>query len=368
MEIRQIIRALEQMAPPAYQENYDNAGLICGELRWKCTGLLCTLDATEQVIEEAMARGCNLVIAHHPIVFGALKKLSGGSYVERALIKAIKNDIAIYAIHTNLDNILDGVNRMMAEKLGLMMESCEILAPKKNMLSKLYTYVPYADKDNVEAALYAAGAGKIGNYAECSFSAPGTGTFRPLPGSNPTLGVSGGPKESVAEVKLEVIFPSHLQPQVVQALQQAHSYETVAYEVVRLENVHQEVGSGLVAQLPGAITETAWLMRVQEAFGTKVIRHTPFINRPVKRVALCGGAGSFLIKQAIAAGADAYLTADVKYHEFFDADGKILLADIGHYESEQFTTDLLANFLHDKFPTFAVLKSDVVTNPVHCYL
>jgi dinuclear metal center YbgI/SA1388 family protein len=364
--IQSIITTLEAWAPTSYQESYDNAGLITGDKGWTCTGVICSLDATEEVVAEAIAKGCNLVVAHHPIVFAGLKKLSGNGYVQRAIIKAIKHDIAIYAIHTNLDNVADGVNRMIAERLGLKHESLAILAPKTGLLCKLHTYVPLENAEAVREALFEAGAGHIGRYVECSFSTGGVGTFRPLEDTRPAIGTAGGPREQVAEEKVEVILPLHLQQKVLSALFKAHPYETVAYELVALQNAHQEVGSGLIGELPETLSETAFLHQLKERFGLQVVRHTPFRQRPVRMVALCGGAGSFLTKAAIAAGADAYITADVKYHEFFDADGQLLLADIGHFESEQYTIAGICKFLQHKFPTFAVLQTEVNTNPV-CY-
>lgn len=365
--IKDFVLALEQWAPPALQESYDNAGLIAGDAHADCTGVLCSLDCTEAVIDEAVARGCNLVVAHHPILFKPIKRLTGSNYAERTLIKAIRQQVAIYAIHTNLDNVLHGVNHWMADQLGLRPESRRILQPKAGLLAKLSTYVPIAQAQPVLEALYAAGAGHVGQYAECSFSTQGTGTFRPLPGTNPAIGQAGGPREEVAETKLEVLLPLHRQQPVLAALRAAHPYETVAYELVKLENEWAETGSGLLGELPGAITETELLHRLQVAFGLQQVRHTAFTHRPIRTVALCGGAGSFLTRTAIAAGADAYITADIKYHEFFDAEGRLLLADIGHFESEQHCIAGLAGRLQAEFPTFAVLKAEVNTNPVHYF-
>jgi dinuclear metal center YbgI/SA1388 family protein len=366
--IQSIISTLEAWAPAAYQESYDNAGLITGDKAWPCSGVLCSLDATEEVVNEAIARGCNLVVAHHPIVFAGLKKLSGNGYVQRAIIRAIKHDIAIYALHTNLDNVANGVNRMIAERLDLKQESLAILAPKAGLLSKLHTYVPLESANAVSEALFEAGAGQIGRYVECSFSTGGVGSYRPLEDANPANGTAGGPREQVAEEKVEVILPVHLQQKVLAALFKVHPYETVAYELVPLQNMHQEVGSGLIGELPETLSETAFMHHLKERFRLQVVRHTPFRQRPVRTVALCGGAGSFLTKAAIAAGADAYVTADVKYHEFFDADGQLLLADIGHFESEQCTIAGICKFLQDKFPTFAVLQTEVNTNPVRYFV
>lgn len=368
MKIKEITGYLETWAPLPLQEEYDNAGLLTGNINWDCSGIICTLDVTEEVVDEAVAKNYNLIVAHHPIVFRSLKKFSGNSYVERVIIKVLKNDIAIYAIHTNLDNIMTGVNRAIAQALGLNENTLSVLSPKNNTLSKLYTYVPQTHVEKVKNAIFEAGAGAIGRYEECSFSTSGTGTFKPLPGSDPFIGTAGGAREEVLEVKIEFVFPAFLKLRVLNALFRSHPYEEVAYEIIRLENTDQFTGAGLTGELQSAVSENEFLRLVKHSFNLTSIRHSPFLNKPVKKIALCGGAGSFLIKNAIAAGADVYLTADLKYHEYFDADGKILLLDIGHWESEQFTIDLLVNFLQGKIPTFAVLKTGVITNPVNNFV
>ncbi|BAV04130.1 dinuclear metal center protein, YbgI/SA1388 family [Filimonas lacunae] len=364
MKIAAIIQTLENVAPPSYQEGYDNCGLLTGNATEECTGIICTLDVTEAVIAEAVEKGCNLVVAHHPVIFGGLKKLNGNNYVERTVIAAIRNQVAIYAIHTNLDNVINGVNQRIASQLALT--NCRILDPKPGLLMKLYTFVPVAQAEQVKEALFAAGAGHIGHYSECSFSASGNGTFKGDDSTQPFAG-QPGTRHTEAELKIEVIFPAYLKKAVVNALLKAHPYEEVAYDVVALQNDYQQVGSGLVGELSAPLSETAFLEKLKQAFGLQVIRHTPLLQKQVKTVALCGGAGSFLTRKAIAAGADVYVTADVKYHEFFDAENRLVIADIGHWESEQFTIDLLYDILLTKFPTFAVLKSKVKTNPVQYF-
>ncbi len=364
MKIAEIVSFLESWAPPSLQESYDNAGLIAGSPGWDCTGIICTLDATEEVVREARARGCNLVVAHHPIIFGGLKKINGKNYVEQTVIRAIKEDIAIYAIHTNLDNVLIGVNGRMADQLGLINQS--ILAEKEQTLKKMYTFVPVDHAEKVRTALFETGGGQIGNYSECSFNTEGTGTFKAGEGADPFVGQLNQ-RHSEPEVRLELVFPAHLQSDMISALRAAHPYEEVAFDLVSLANPHPAIGSGVIGELPEALPEIEFLKKIKSVFGTPVIRHTAFTGRVVKRVAACGGAGSFLISKALAKGADAYLTADMKYHEFFDANGQILMADLGHYESEQFTIGLLEEVLAKKFPTFAVLKTEVETNPVRYF-
>ncbi|WP_341834801.1 Nif3-like dinuclear metal center hexameric protein [Chitinophaga pollutisoli] len=272
MTIQSIIQALERFAPPAYQESYDNAGLLFGNPDWELKGALLTLDATEAVLDEAIAKGCNLVVAHHPVVFGGLKRITGRNYVERVAIKAIKHDIAVYAAHTNLDNVRAGVSAMMAKQLGL--EKTRVLDPKEDLLRKLYTFVPAGQAAAVQDALFAAGAGHIGNYSECSFSGEGTGTFRGGEGTDPFVG-RPGERHSEAEVKLEVIFPAQLEGKVTAALLKAHPYEEVAFDVVKLENRWAEVGSGLIGELPEAMDEMAFLGMVKERFRTGCVRYTP---------------------------------------------------------------------------------------------
>lgn len=364
MKIGEIINALQELAPPAYQENYDNASLLTGHPSWNCTGVLCTLDATEEVILEALGQGCNLVVAHHPIIFGGLKRINGDHYVEKSIITAIKNDIAIYAIHTNLDNIIDGVNGRMAELLQL--KNCRALLPRPGTLRKLYTFVPQAQAEAVRDALFEAGAGQIGQYSHCSFSVGGQGSFKGGENTNPFAGTPGR-LHLEAETRLELIFPAVNEGRVIAALLAAHPYEEVAYDIVKLENTHPGIGAGLLGRLENPMPETEFLALLKTVFGPAVIRHSPLGNRPVQTVALCGGAGSFLITNALRAKADVFVTADMKYHEFFEANGQMLIADIGHFESEQFTPDLLAGVLREKFPTFAVRKSGVKTNPVNYF-
>jgi len=367
-QIYKVLACLEQLAPPLLQESYDNAGLLTGNANWAVTGVLCSLDATEAVVCEAIQKKCNLIVAHHPILFGGIKRLSGNSYVEKALVMAIKNDIAIYAIHTNLDHVILGVNHFMANALGLQPMGRKILLPKPQLLQKLTTYVPLAQAGPVKQALFDAGAGAIGHYSDCSFEVEGVGTFAPGPHAQPFIGTANGERESVAEKRIECVFPAYKQHAVLAALHQSHPYETVAYDVVVLQNTHQEVGSGLLASFEDALSPAGFLQKLKQAFNVPVVRHTAFATETVQTVALCGGAGSFLIKHALAAGADAFITADLKYHEFFDAEGRIMLADVGHFESEQHTVAGLATHLQANFPTFAILNSEVVTNPVQYFL
>ena len=365
MKISDVISLLETWAHPSLQEHYDNAGLITGKRDWECTGIICSLDATEEVVKEAMSNRCNLIVAHHPIIFKGLKKINGKNYVERTIIAAIKNDIAIYAIHTNLDNVIKGVNGKIAEILGL--KDLSILLAKESTLKKLFTFAPFDKAEQVRTAIFNAGGGHIGNYSECSFNSEGIGTFKGEEGTNPYIGEKEK-QHHENEIKIEVIFPAWLEDRIIDAMKAVHPYEEVAYDVINLANNHQGIGSGVIGNLAKPINETDLLRHLKKIFKLQAIRHTPLLNKPVKRIALCGGAGSFLVSSAIMAGADIYITADMKYHEFFDADDRMMIADIGHFESEQFTIDLLAEILEQKFPNFAVLKTKVQTNPVRYFI
>jgi dinuclear metal center YbgI/SA1388 family protein len=326
------------------------------------TGVLLSLDVTEEIVDEAIARGCNMIVAHHPLIFSGLKRITGRTYVERVVTQAIKNDICIYAAHTNLDNVYQGVNARFAQKLGLT--DIRILAPKSDLLYKLYTYVPHAQANEVRNAMFAAGAGNISRYSECSFNTEGTGTFRAAADANPTIGTAGGPREEVAETRIEVLATAHNHAAVIAAMRAAHPYEEVAYELIALSNTATGIGSGMVGTLPTPLDGAAMLQLIKTQMHTGGIRHTAFTGKKISRVALCGGSGSFLLRDAIAASADIFITADYKYHQFFDAEGKILIADIGHYESEQYTSEIFEDILKKNFPNFAILLSNLSTNPV----
>lgn len=365
MKISTITGFLESLANISLQESYDNAGLITGDNNWDCTGVICSLDSTEEIVNEAIEKKCNLIVAHHPIIFGGLKKINGKNYVEKTVIAAIKNNIAIYAIHTNLDNVKEGVNGKIAAMLGL--QNLTVLSPRENILKKLFTFVPLAQAEQVRTAVFEAGGGHIGNYSECSFNTEGAGTFKAGQGTDPFVGRTGE-RHFEKEIRVEIIFPGFVENKIVAAMRAAHPYEEVAYDIINLANTHPGIGSGIVGELPSAVDGKQFLSLVKKVFKLQVVRHTPVIDKPVKKVAVCGGAGSFLISKALASGADAYVTADMKYHEFFDANGRMLITDVGHYESEQFTINLLQEVLAEKFPTFAVLKTEVETNPVRYFL
>nr|WP_315179732.1 Nif3-like dinuclear metal center hexameric protein [uncultured Flavobacterium sp.] len=360
-KIKEIISVLEEMAPLAYAEDFDNVGLLVGDQESEATGILVCHDALENIIEEAIAKNCNMVVCFHPILFSGLKKITGKNYVERAVIKAIKNDIAIYAVHTALDNHQEGVNKIFSDALGLI--NTKILIPKENFIRKLVTYTIPENAEEVRNALFDAGAGTIGNYENCSFNSKGIGTYMGNEHSNPQVGerfefVQGD------EIKIEVTFEKHLENKILKALFKSHAYEEVAYEIYELLNKHQNIGLGMIGELKNPMNEKEFLLFTKEKMECGGIRHSNFTGKEIKKVAVLGGAGSFAIKNVIQAGADAYLTADLKYHQFYEAENKLLLADIGHFESERYTKNYIVEYLRKKILNFAVILSEENSNPV----
>ncbi len=368
MKIKEIISILEQMSPLAYAENFDNVGLLIGNQNQETSGILVCHDALETVIDEAVSKKCNLIVCFHPILFSGLKKITGKNYVEKSIIKAIKNDIAIFAVHTALDNHQEGVNKIFCNTLGLI--NTKILIPKQNFIQKLVTYTTPENADKLRNSLFESGAGKIGNYENCSFSSIGNSTFQGNENSNPVIGKRLELVES-QEIKIEVTFEIHLQNNILKALFSNHIYEEVAYEIYNLENQHQNIGLGMIGELENETTEKEFLEFVKLKMKAQGIRHSEFLNKKINKVAVLGGSGSSAIKQAIAAGADVFLTADLKYHNFYEAENQILLADIGHFESERYTKNYIFDYLMKKITNFAnsnldnkIYLSETNTNPV----
>ncbi len=364
MTIKEAVRIIEQRFPTAQAEDFDNVGLLCGRPESDISGILVCHDALEHIVEEAIERNCNLIVCFHPIIFSGLKKITGKNYVERAVLKALENKIAIYAVHTVLDNDYFGVNKRICDELGLVDQ--RILLPKQKQLLQLTVYVPHDYAEKVKNALFSAGAGNIGFYDECSFNLRGDGTFRPLPGSDPATG-SIGCREDAAETQVSVILESHKKQQVLARMKEAHPYEEVAYQLICLENENQYEGLGRYGELPKASDEEEFLKQVKTTFDIPVIRHSGFRGKPIKRVGVLGGSGASAISAAKAADCDIYLTGDVKYHDFFQTEDKMVIADIGHFESERFVVSQLHEFLSEKFTKFAILKSEINTNPVNYF-
>lgn len=362
MKVRDIISQIEKRYPPSLQENYDNSGLLVGSTNTICKSVLITVDVTENIVDEAIEKECQLIIAHHPIIFSGIKRLNGSNWVEKTLIKAIKNDISIYAVHTNLDNMLDGTNHYLAKKLGLI--NLTILRPMKRQLMKIVVFCPKSHSEAVRKSMFEAGAGEIGNYDQCSFNAEGSGSFRAGQNTSPFVGEIGQ-VHFEAETRIETVFPAYLKGEIINAMLAAHPYEEVAYDIFSLENKYEKIGAGIIGQLTEPQDETKFLAKLKKICSAEGIRHTELLNKPIKNIAICGGSGAFLIEDAKRNKADFYITGDVKYHEFFEADRKLVIADIGHYESEQFTKEILYDLLKEKFPTFAFLKSDRNTNPIN---
>jgi len=362
MNVKSICELIEEVAPLSLQESYDNAGLLVGDPQIEVNSVLISIDITEDVIEEAIHKKCNLIVSHHPLIFNGLKRLTGQNEVQRCVAKAIKNDISIYAAHTNLDNVLNGVSGKMAEKIGL--KNIQILQPKENGLLKLITYVPSLYSDKIRKVLFEAGAGQIGNYDSCSFNAEGVGTFRAKENAQPFVGKIDE-LHSEPETRIEVVLPVYLKDRVLESLLKIHPYEEPAFDFIPLQNAWNQVGTGVTGELPNPEDELTFLNRIKIIFNISSIRHTNLLGKKIKRVALCGGSGSGFLPDAIQANADVFITGDFKYHEFFEAQKRILIADIGHFESEQFTKDIFFEIITKKMPTFAVQISDSKTNPIN---
>lgn len=368
MKIHQVISLLEELSPLSHSEDFDNTGLLVGNSENKITGILVTLDTLENVVDEAITKNCNLIVSFHPIIFIGLKKITGSTYVERIVQKAIKNDIAIFSLHTALDNSWNGVNAMICNKLNLI--NRKILIPKKHTIQKLTTYVPINHTDKVRSALFKAGAGTIGNYSNCSFNSTGLGSFMGNQFSNPTI----GKKQELhfeKETQINITFEKHLQSKIIKALFLSHPYEEVAYEITQLENNNQHIGMGMIGELEQPHPEKDFLQFLKHTMNSKGIRHSKLLGKTIKKVAVLGGSGSFAIEAAKAKEADIFISADFKYHDFFKAENHLIIADIGHYESEQYTKDLLVSFLNKKISNFApalsasrVILSKINTNPI----
>jgi dinuclear metal center YbgI/SA1388 family protein len=362
MTVKDIATIIEEFAPLGYQENYDNAGLLVGSNSNKVNGVLLCIDVTPEVIDEALARDTNLIVSHHPIIFKGLKRLTGANNTEQTVIKAIKHSISIYCAHTNIDSVWNGVSTKVAKRLGL--SNIEVLSPAPDQLVKFSTFIPKDNVKEVRQAMFNAGAGQIGNYDQCSYNLEGVGTFRPGDKTNPFVGAKGEIHHE-AETRVEVIVPKPILQNVINALISSHPYEEVAYDIYPLLNKNPRAGLGVVGTLPKQFGELDFLTRVKKILNTGCVRHSPLLGKPIEKVAICGGSGADLLSIAIAQNADIFITADVKYHQFFDAEGKIVLADVGHFESEQFTIEIFYDLLTKNFPNFAVLKSNVKTNPIN---
>lgn len=361
MKIKAISALLEKYAPIDYQESYDNSGLLTGDPEGNVTSILLTLDVTEEVVKEAIEKNANMIVAHHPIIFKGLTRITGSNYVERTVALAIKNDIAIYAAHTNMDGVWGGINTELGKKLNL--NNIKILSPRQGELRKLVTFVPEKQSGKVREAIFEAGAGSIGNYDKCSYNIEGSGSFRGGERTDPYTGKKGK-LHFEKEIRIETVFPKAGEREIINALMDSHPYEEVAYDIYPVANEYLKAGLGVTGNLNKSVNEKDFLNDVKKILNIGCIRHSPFLGKKIKKIALCGGSGSFLLNKAIAAGADAFLTSDIKYHDFFNADDKILLGDIGHFESEQIIKDVFYKLIKKKNSNFAVHFSEIITNPV----
>lgn len=364
MKIQDVIQLIEEFAPLSFQESFDNSGIQVGNSQLDCTGCLITFDFTEEIIDEAIRKNCNIIIGHHPIIFSGLKKITGKNMVERVVMKAIQNNIVLYAAHTNLDVVQDGINGKICEKLNL--ENYHVLAPTKTDLVKLVCFVPTDYAENVRSAIFEAGAGHIGDYDCCSFNIKGEGTFRANENSTPFVGEIGKIHHE-NEIRIETVLPAFLQNVVVKKMIHAHPYEEVAYDIYPLKNKYDKIGLGMVGQLSESMDEKDFLDKLKTSFNASCIRHTNLLGRKVKKVAVCGGSGSSFLKDAIKAGADFYVSGDFKYHQFFDAENKIVIADVGHFETEQFAKEIFYDLLTKNLANFAIHLSEINTNPINYY-
>jgi len=361
MTVNEIAKVLEELAPLAHAEDFDNVGLLVGDPYMEVKGVLVTLDTLENVVDEAIQKKCNLIVSFHPIIFKGLKRLTGSNYVERVVLKAIVNNIAIYSMHTALDNSKMGVNAKICEVLGL--KNPEILIPRAKSIKKLITYAPMADAESIKLALFQAGAGEIGKYSNCSYSLEGIGSFKAGDNANPTVGTIGE-VHFEKEAQINVIYSFEKEKAILSALFDAHPYEEVAYEILTLENSNQDLGMGMIGNLDVEMGEKEFLLLVKQRMNASVVRHSQLLDKKVKKVAVLGGSGAFAIGAAKSAGADIYVSADLKYHDFYQAENQLVIADIGHFETEQFTKDLLVDYLTKKIPNFAVSLSESITNPI----
>jgi len=361
MIVNDVINSLEEIAPLGYAEDFDNVGLLVGDKNDKVTGILVTLDTLELVVDEAIKKKCNLIVSFHPIIFKGLKKVNGNTYVERVVIKAIKNNISIFAIHTALDNALQGVNSIICDNLGL--KNKRILVPQQGTIKKLTTYVPKKDAEKLRTALFKVGAGTIGNYSNCSFNNEGLGTYQGNEQSNPTIG-KPGKLHSEVETQISVTFSKHLEPQILNALFKNHPYEEVAFEVTTLDNFNQNMGMGMIGELEKKTDTIEFLQFVKDKMKSSCVKHSKITKKTINKVAVLGGSGSFAIQAAKSAHVDVFITSDLKYHDFFTAENQIIIADIGHYESEQYTKNFLSDYLSKKFSNFAVVLSKTNKNPL----
>lgn len=356
MKIEEVIAYLEQKFPLHWQEDFDNCGIQCGDKEREITGVMVCFDLSEKVIEEAIVKNCNMVVSHHPIIYRTgLKKVEPTNRVGKIICKALENKILLYSMHTNMDSGLNGGNVLFAHKLGL--ENLQVLSPKTDMLKKLVVFVPIEDAIQLREALFEAGAGSLGKYKNCSYNVKGMGTFTPTEGAEPTIG-SVGVSEQVAEERIEVVFPAHAQKKIVEVLFKNHPYEEPAFDIIKLENLNNHIGLGRVGEIPEPMEVESFLLFAKQQLNLQVIKYSGNIGKKIKKVAVCGGGGASFVMDALSMGADIYMTGDIKYHDFFLPENKMIVADIGHFEGENFIREIIYNEINDFFTNFASYISE----------
>ncbi|MBI4536287.1 MAG: Nif3-like dinuclear metal center hexameric protein [Ignavibacteriae bacterium] len=365
MTVREIQDVIEHWAPREIAWGQDNVGLQIGNPASRLLGILIALDVTEKIITEARRHRANLIISHHPLLFKAPRSITPRNQVGRCIDALVKSGIALYSAHTNLDFAHGGTSWAIAEALGLT--AVDFLYKPYKVQRKIVTFVPTDHVDRVAVAMAEAGAGRIGNYDNCSFRMLGTGTFKANERANPVVG-SKNVLEKVAETRLEMVVDQWLVPGVLKALKQAHPYEEVAHDVYPTENESDAFGMGIIGMLVRPMTLKSLLALIKKKLGARALRCTGSLNHKVSRIAACGGSGSELLDEAVRARADAFITADVKYHTFHDANGRIALIDAGHYETEHLVVQTMAKKLAQEMrrmrihvPVFASRTS---TNPI----
>ena len=363
MKIKEVIQFLEQKFPLHWQEDFDNCGVQCGDKERELTGIVVCFDMSEAVIDEALAQGSNMVISHHPIIYKhGLKKIEPTNRVGKIIYKALENKILLYSMHTNIDSGKAGGNVLFAKKLEL--QNLSVLVPKENQFCKLVVFVPAENSALLKEAMFKIGCGNIGNYSHCSYSCEGIGSFKPLTGVNPHIGKHNR-LERVDEERIEMIFPKNIKRQVIETLYGHHPYEEPAFDIITLENQNREVGLGRIGLLPTSMLAKDFILYIKEKLNLDFVKFSGNRDAEIKKVAVCGGGGASFISEALTAGVNAYITGDLKYHDFFIPENKMLLIDIGHFEGEHFIREIITSLLQENFNTFATHFTEVEIPVIH---
>lgn len=356
MTIKEVTQFLESRFPLYLQEDFDNCGVQCGNVNNEISGAMVCFEMTEKIIDEAISKNCNLVISHHPLILKrGITKIVPSDRVGAMICKALANNMVLYSMHTNIDSGEGGGNDVFAEKLGL--SDVKVMAPVKGLYRKLVVNVPAEHSEKLKEALFKIGCGQQGNYQKCSYSTLGKGQFEPNGEAKPFIGTQNN-LEKVEEERIEMIYPAYLQHAVIQAIYENHPYEEPAFDLFSLENTERKVGLGRIGELPEEMDCKEFFSYLKEKLNLEHLRYCGDEGKKIRRVAVCGGGGAGFIDTAIALNADAYVSGDFKYHDFFKSHSGTVLVDIGHYEGECFIKNIIFNLLKEKFTTFAVLSSE----------